>query len=395
MVTTGRSKPPTIDLGDVGLDEGGHLLLARALAERAPGETIAVAGTHTHLSLHLSTWARTTGHEYRELDGQSIIVRGHVIDDRWRTAVRAPDPMTRPEPSWGFAARGARIEAGGPAAIADILEPADAWVDLAPRLYAQAIAAQWDPATAVPWHEPRTHSDDTERALTQVMTYLVENELAALVAPSRYIARIHPHFREVLQLLAIQCADEARHVEVFTRRATLHGGTLGTSTVGGRTSLHTLVTEPDYHLATFLLSVLGEGSFLSLLAFVEQHAPDDTTRTIAHLALQDEARHVAFGQAHLEHAVGGDPRLRDRLRAVVERRHAALADTAGLNADVFDALVVVAAGDWEPHALRAGWRAVQQLQDDMDAGRRRRLARLGFSDADARALSQLHTRNFM
>ena len=35
--------------------------------------------------------------------------------------------------------------------------------------------------------------------------------------------------------------------------------------------------------------VLGEGSFLNLLSFLERHAPDPVTRRVAHLALQDEA----------------------------------------------------------------------------------------------------------
>jgi hypothetical protein len=395
MEAMASSAPPTIDLADLGLDEGGHLLVARGLMACAIGEGVVVAGRHPQLRLHLSTWARAAGHEYREVDGHAVVVRGRVHDDRWRGSVRAASATETPAPSWGFAVRGALIEAGGPDAVADIVDPADAWVALAPQLYAQAVAGQWDPATAVPWDTPRTHDDDAEGAVVQVMTYLVENELAALVVPSRFIARIHPHFREVLQLLAVQCADEARHVEVFTRRATLYGGALGTSSAGGRASLHTLVTEPDYHLATFLLSVLGEGSFLSLLAFVERHAPDLVARTVARLALQDEARHVAFGQAHLEHVVATDANARAALRAAVERRHAALADTAGLNADVFDALVILAAGSWQPDAIRTGFRAVQALQTDMDTGRRRRLVRLGFPDAEARALSDLHTRNFM
>ena len=188
--------------------------------------------------------------------------------------------------------------------------------------------------------------------MVQVMTYLVENEQAALVVPARFLGRIHPHFREVVQLLAVQVADEARHIEVFTRRALLGGGRMGTSAAGGRASLATLVAEPDFALASFLLSVLGEGSFLNLLAFLERHAPDPVTRQVSRLALQDEARHVAFGLAHLEHQAAADPSLRDRLRAAVERRHDALADTAGLNDEVFDALVVLAAGSWD--AVRPG-----------------------------------------
>jgi hypothetical protein len=224
-----------------------------------------------------------------------------------------------------------------------------------------------------------------------VMTYLVENEQAALVIPARLLARVHPHFREVQQLLAVQAADEARHMEVFTRRALLHGGQMGSSSAGGRASLGTLLAEPDFSLATFLLSVLGEGSFLSLLAFLDVHAPVPVTR----LARVDEARHVAFGVAHLQHQAGLDPALRGRLRAAVERRHDALADTAGLNADVFDALVVLAAGEWAPDAIARGYRAVQDLHHAMDEGRRQRLTRLGFPDDEAAELSALHTRNFM
>lgn len=390
----------SINLADLGLDEGGSILLARALASRAPGERLRVDGTHPLLALHLSTWCRSAGHRFETAEDANWVVRGSAVDARWHGAVRAGGPPAsehaeRADPTWGFAARGALVELGGPSSIADLDHEHTAWCDLAPQLYAQAVSAQWDPSTAVDWSASIDHDDEIEAAVCQVMTFLIENEMAALVVPSRFIARVHPHFREVVQLLAVQCADEARHVEVFTRRATMITGALGTSSVGGRASLHTLSTEHDYDLATFLLSVLGEGSFLSLLAFIERHAPDPVTAQVAHLALQDEARHVAFGQAHLEHAVRADPRMRDRLRGSIERRHDALATTAGLNADTFDALAVLAAGEWSPGAIRRGWSAVHELQHDMDAGRRRRLVRLGFSDAEAADLSSLHTRNFM
>ncbi len=390
-----------IDLADIGLDEGGHLLNVRALAALRPGAEVHVAGTHPALAVHLRAWCRARGHETVEhADGTLVVRRGSAVDDRWSGAVRAGGAAAgavepKADPSWGLAARGALVELGGPPLGADLVDATQAWTDVAPKLYAQAVAAQWDPATAIDWSAPITHDDDVERAVVQVMTYLVENELAALVVPSRSIARVHPHFREVVQLLAVQCADEARHVEVFMRRATLRHAEIGTSGAGGRASLHTLTAEPDHHLAAFMLSVLGEGSFLSLLSFLERHAPDPVTARVAHLTLQDEARHVAFGQAHLEQAVTADPSLRGRLRLAVERRHDALASTAGLNADVFDALVLLAAGSYGHESIRQGWRAVQALQADMDTGRRRRLVRLGFPDDEAAALSALHTRNFM
>ncbi|MGH3914126.1 MAG: ferritin-like domain-containing protein, partial [Pseudonocardiaceae bacterium] len=277
----------------------------------------------------------------------------------------------------------------------DIAERDVVWADLAPRLYARAAASQWDPATAVDWDVEIDLPPEVEKAVVQVMTFLVENEQAALVIPARLLARVHPHFREVQQLLAVQAADEARHVEVFTRRALLTGADMGTSSVGGRASLATLLTEHDFSLASFLLSVLGEGSFLNLLTFLDRHAPDPVTRQVTRLARQDEARHVAFGVAHLKHQSTLDPTLRGRLRTAVERRHDALVDTSGLNDDVFDSLIILAAGSWTPSAIAHGYRAVQELRQAMDEGRQQRLLQLGFSADEAAELSALHTRNFM
>lgn len=79
----------------------------------------------------------------------------------------------------------------------------------------------------------------------------------------------------------------------------------------------------------------------------------------------------------------------------MERRHQALQGTAGLNDDVFDALVLLAGGTVSPDAVALGWQRVQQLQREMAEHRQARLGRLGFSSGEAETLSSLHTRNFM
>jgi Fe2+ transport system protein FeoA len=390
-----------IDLDDLGFDRGAHILIARALAPLAAGDTIDVVGHDANLALHVTTWCRARGHVVERITAQHLrITRGSAVDAPLAGAERvmpvAPTGLSRHPPSvWGLAARGALVEPGAPIPGFDLDDRDEVWTDIAPKLYAQACAAQWDPDTAINWSATVDHDDDVEDAVVQVMTYLIENELTALVVPSRFVGRVHPYFREVVQLLAVQIADEARHVEVFTRRAALRRGELGVSGAGGRASLGTLLDEPDFSLAMFMLSVLGEGTFLHLLSFLERHAPDSVTREVAHLALQDEARHVAFGQAHLEHRVAVDPAVRGRLRNAIVRRHDALRDAAGLNDRVFDALVVLAAGAWEPEAIARGYDLVGTLQADMDDGRRRRLTRLGFSPDEAAELAALHTRNFM
>ena len=420
MTRTGTSPSTVIDIKGLGLDRGAHLLLKRALADLPPGGKLGVRGSAPDLAVHLRGWCRSEGHEFfgAEAEGQGSyealadggsplvawVVRGAAAGGRWRGAEAAggADPrefgavVERPPARWGLAARGALVEAGAPEYNFRLDSKAQVWAENVPRLYQQAVAAQWNPATVVDWDAPFELPPEVESAVVQVMAYLVENETAALLVPAKFLAQVHPHFREAMQLLAIQVADEARHVEVFTRRATLRRkGALGLSTAGGQQSLKTLFDEHDFTLASFLLSVLGEGSFLNLLWFLERHAPDPVTRQVARLAAQDEARHVAFGMGHLQYAIALDPTLKERLASAAGRRHDALAQTAGLNEEVFDALVILAAGGWESDAVAAGFEKVQTLKREMSADRTSRLIKLGFAPDAAAALSHLHTRNFM
>jgi TusA-related sulfurtransferase len=401
------SHEQVLDLHGFGFDRGAHLLVRRALRSLSPGATLAVRGTAPALAIELSAWARLQGHEVapgNEVAGEVAIVRRGSTDDvRRRTARPAgrasaateDGVVDAPDLTWGLAARGAMVEAGTPRFEFRWSDKDSVWSDDAGRLYQQAAAAQWDPAIAIPWDASFCLPEEIEDAVVQTMTYLIENETAALLVPARFLGEIHPHFREAVQLLAIQVADEARHIEVFTRRALHARESLGLSTGGGQASLKTLLDEPDFALSSFLLSVLGEGSFLALLHFLEEHAPDPITAAVARLAAQDEGRHVAFGMGHLTRHLGLDPSLRGRLEMAVRARHDSLIHTAGLNDEVFDALVLLAAGRFEPEAIAEGFAAVVALVEEMDEGRKRRLRRLGWDDTRAAELSSLHTRNFM
>jgi hypothetical protein len=385
----------TLDLEELALDRGGHLLLRRALRRLPPGEALEVHGRDPALPIHLRAFCRAEGVEVEwGRDAVVAYLRGGPAAAAVERAGAANEPVEKPAARWGLAPRGALVETSVSPFDFGLAEKDTVWSDDAPRLYAQAVAAQWDPA-AIAWQAGDAPPPEVEDAVVQVMTYLIENETAALLVPARFLARIHPHFREVVQLLAVQVADEARHVEVFTRRALLRRPELGLSTAGGQASLQTLLEEPDFAEASFLLSVLGEGSFLVLLRFLHEHAPDPVTAEVVRLAAQDEARHVAFGLGHLGRHAARDAGLRSRLARAVERRYEALRHTAGLNEEVRDALVLLAAGSWEPARIAAGHDRVLALEAAMHEGRRQRLARLGFSAGEAESLSALHTRNFM
>ena len=400
-----RSSPPIIDIEDLGLDQGALLLVRRALADLPAGTGLRVRGCAPGWDLHLQAWCRAQGHalQWLESGAEALLHRHEQAEGRWLGAQstghadrHAPQALAeQADPRWGLAARGAQVEAGSPAFAFALRQRSQLWAETAGTLYAQAVAAQWDPNTAVDWEAPLPTDPAIEQAVVQLMTYLIENENAALLVPARHLGQVHPHFREVVQLLALQCADEARHVEVFTRRLRLGGGEPGLSTAGGQASLKTLFDAPDFSTATFLLSVLGEGTFVNLLNFLHEHAPDAVTRQVARLAAVDEARHVAFGMAHLEYRLSVEPDYQTRLALAVEHRHEELAGTAGLNEEVFDALTILAGGGTSVAAVRLGFERVQALKLEMAAGRRARLQRLGFGRDHAKRLADLHTRNFM
>jgi hypothetical protein len=213
--------------------------------------------------------------------------------------------------------------------------------------------------------------------------------------PARFIPQIHPAYAEVAMFLATQLNDEARHIDVFLKRARAAGGGLGVSSVTTSQSLLTLLQTPDFTEAAFLLSVLGEGTFLDLLKFIERHAPDAATEELIRRARVDETRHVHFGMSHVRHALGHDASLYGRLESAVRRRAATMSQAGGVPAPIADGLTILAAGGDEPRAVRRGHEAFRELLETMHENRVRRLEHAGFTPEQARTLSDLHTPNFM
>jgi hypothetical protein len=363
------------------------------------GAVLAVLSDNPEVRDDLPAWCRLERHGYGgvERDAQGLdrhlIVRGP--HPRWN---RSLEDLTnwpaRVEASTGLAPRGAWAETGSPASPFSALDRDQVSPEDGARLYAQGAQSQWNVETDIPWARAAELSPELESAVSQIFSFLAENELAALYVPSRFIARIPPAYVETAQALALQLADEARHIEAFLRRARLRGGPAPLSTVPTAASLLTLFESEDFTESTFLLSVLGEGTFLDLLSFVERHAPDPITAEIARRAKLDETRHVHFGLAHVARALRSDSTLFSRLEAAVRRRALALSG-AVVPGPVQDALTVLAAGSTEPGALARGHDAFRSLLEVMRENRVKRLRHAGFSDEQAAILSDLHTPNFM
>jgi hypothetical protein len=369
--------------------------LRRTLAQLRAGDWFEVRGDSPQLVEQLAAWCRKEGHHCEPKPGVAGVYRIQSAGLAPSIATSRIQVSETADPTWGVAPRGARVESGGPDFGFTLRKKRDVWARELNTIYGQATANQWSVGRDVPWEELPKLPMEVEHAVAQIMTFLTENEFAALYVPARFIPRIHPHYREVVEVLAMQVVDEARHAEAFTRRAEAGDAGLGTTATSGQLSLKTLLEEPDFTTATFLLCVMGEGTFLTLLKFLAEHAPDPVTAALAFLAHRDEARHVAFGTEHMRYVFEREPEKRLSLTAAVERRSQMLASISGLSPYVHDALVVYAGGGVSVEQIRKGARYVAELQREMDRTRRERLQLLGFEPAAASQMSAYHTKNFM
>lgn len=385
-----------INIENLGFDSGAHVLVKHHLASMKSGEQIEISGQAPEWQTQAAAWCRTQGHSFRSYESKAVITKGSLETQRWNSSAKmSHEVLPEASPLLGLSARGAQVEIGSPEFQFRLNKKDEIWSSNAAELYQQAINAQWNPNTAIDWSKPKMHSDILENAIVQVMTYLIENENAALIIPARFLGQLHPHFREIQAILSIQIADEARHIDVFNRRIHLYGQSPGFSTAGGQASLKTLLQEPQFGIAEFLLAVLGEGTFVDLLQFLHRFAPDEATKQICFLAAKDETRHISFGMSHLIEKLQSDPDFKSQMKNAVIARHESLVTTSGLNEEVFDSLIILAAGSLTPQNISLGFKEVQKLLIEMKEGRRIRLERLGFTATEARDLSSLHTRNFM
>jgi len=389
-----------VDGGDLPLGGGLLSLVRPALTLLEPDGVLAILSRSNSVAEDLASWCRAERHEYLGAEAAGDETTRHLVRRGRFSVHRSAEPVDaqlpeRADAATGFAPHGSVVEPGGPRYPFDLVERDRVTAPEVAELYEQAVAAQWSAARDIPWSTIPRHEPALELAVRQVMTFLAENELSALYVPSRFIARLHPAYVGVAMFLATQMQDESRHIDVFLRRAHATNSPPAISSATTSRSLHSLLEVDDFTEASFLLSVLGEGTFLDLLAFVERFAPDEATAELARRARIDEARHVHFGLAHVRHALAHDETLYPRLEAAVRRRAATLAGIGGVPAPVQDALTIYAAGASDPRRVARGHEAFRDLLATMHEARIRRLRSAGFSAEQAAKLSDLHTPNFM
>lgn len=297
-------------------------------------------------------------------------------------------------PNQGFAHRGSAVDPQSPDLGFTVRLKDAGWAESIADLVEQAKDGQWNASSDIAWERLEPLPRELEEAVCQVCTFLLQNEYLALYLPAKFIGRIDPRFHEVVMFLATQVGDEARHVEVFSKRALANGGGLRYVDAATGWSLKSLYDQEDFSSASFLLHILGEGTFMELLQYLEDFAPDPVSREIFRLARRDEGRHVGYGVNHIGYHLKREPRLIGQLVRAAEERTTFLRQVAGASPFVQRSLATLA-GKGDPSA---GMKDLEELYRLMHETRVKRLVQVGFPRQAAERVSELHgtgVRNFM
>jgi hypothetical protein len=203
----------------------------------------------------------------------------------------------------------------------------ESWSASIQMLYEEAQARQWSSATDVPWQELTRVPDELELAMCQLCTFLTQVEFIAADLPGRFLPQISADHYEVALFIATQIMDEARHEDVFRKRALANGCGLleaGPGAIG-------LLQVTDFTEMTTLLHLVAEGFVQSLFRMGELISNNEAEKRMFRLAAQDESRHVAFGVTHMKYLLDTQPERHEEIHHYLDRQEGLLGTTqAGL-----------------------------------------------------------------
>ena len=297
----------SIFTGDIPPSKALFLKLENAFLLANTHEIIEIVSQKANIETELRGWAKLRGHLYLGRENlkqqysykiQKLVKNSYLQKASWGNkmqGISSSNPKLKdlnlsdeilikaPENN-GLLTRGIITQENSPIYDFELSFKEQVWSNPISVLYEEGKNLQWNATTDIPWNEIPEFNPVLEKAICQIMTYLVENEFSALYIPGKFISKINPYYMEVPLFLSSLMNDEARHIEVFTKRANANGGGFQYSSEVTQRSLFSLFKEDDYIKSSFLLHVMGEGTFVDLLTFLEKYMPDEATKKIIRLS---------------------------------------------------------------------------------------------------------------
>jgi len=243
----------------------------------------------------------------------------------------------------GIRPRGAAVRTTAPKVGHPYTSKAEVWAANASLLYEEAVQRQWSSATDIPWETLKPLPDDLERAMCQLCTFLTEVEFIAGDTPGMWLPEVNSEYHEVKLFLLTQIMDEARHLDVFRKRALANGG--GLLSAGPGLGLRTIIESKNYSEMSALMHVLAEGFIQSIFRMGEYIAQNEAEKRIFRMCAQDESRHVAYGVMHLKYLGENEPERREEVHYYLDRAEGVFSfDDSPAAADLSEALAVLMGG---------------------------------------------------
>lgn len=368
------------------------------------GALIEVVSDWDNLENDLMMWCAFKGEAFKEkrvisqnADSKSNFI--YVLCKKSPTRFHKFDALSHISPPMqGLAPNGVQVELASPNYHFGIESNNDIWSSNVEQIYEDSKKSQWNATTDIKWQEIPKFSPSLQFAIAQIMTYLIENEFSALYIPARFLGQISPFFTPVPLLLSSIIGDEARHIESFIKRANITGLGVQYSTLTTQQSLFSLWKEKDYFTSSFLLHIMGEGTFIDLLKFLEESfraLGDEASAYLLALARKDESRHVAYGMNNVKHSISQNPAKIAALKEVVFARKNYLDAQSGESSLLLESMAILRGGGEESALISNGFEEVQELKKKMEKNRTKRLVECGIDEELALDLSRAHTPNFM
>jgi hypothetical protein len=182
-----------------------------------------------------------------------------------------------------------------------VYEKQELWADNAGDLYEEAIQRRWRPASDIAWDALEPLPDDLERAICQLCTHFSEKAQLEADVIAGWEPQLSYGYHEVKLYLATVVFEGARHAEVFRKRALSNGGGLGLQSTGW--SFRSVTDARNFTEFLTVQMVLQDGFTLGQYQFCERYAPTLAEKALFRYAMQDKARHVAYGLDHLRYVL--------------------------------------------------------------------------------------------
>ncbi len=285
-----------------------------------------------------------------------------------------------------FAPRGAALPPGLPDAQADVNLKSEVWAYNVEGYYEEAMSRQWNATTDIPWADLAAIElpEPIGKAYAQLLTFLTEVEMIATDVPAKWMGRLNADFFEVKNFIATQAMDEARHAEVFRKRALTTGWGLMCASPHNENNLKFLRDGDSFAEVSLGLHLQAEGMVLTLFRFSEYISPTEADKKLFRLVMQDEARHVGYGMQHLKWVLDHFPEKRETVHRYLDEAENFVFG-AGYCSEVTEPFIILAGKGLKKENIRQGVQITQRFQLQQLEEYFERLAKCGMPERRERS----------